>query len=67
MNDITATATATEPERRTASGEGIDTALLRGFLKETPGRSGSHRPFSQAAPTRPGEEAARAMRVSPAS
>jgi hypothetical protein len=33
MNDTTATATATGPERRTASGEGIDTALLRGFLK----------------------------------
>jgi hypothetical protein len=38
MNATTTdTATAIEPERRTASGEGIDTALLRGFLKRALG------------------------------
>jgi len=37
MNDTAATATAIEPERRTASGEGIDTTLLRGFLRRALG------------------------------
>lgn len=37
MNTATATPTATEPERRTASGERIAIALLRGFLKRALG------------------------------
>jgi len=37
MNDATLTAAAPEAERRTASGEAIDTTLLRGFLKRALG------------------------------
>ncbi|MFT3863984.1 MAG: hypothetical protein QM729_06905 [Solirubrobacterales bacterium] len=37
MNDTITTPTATEPESRTATGEEIDTTLLRGFLKRALG------------------------------